>query len=100
LLKEPIIKIKLKTIKEELGKDDFFPSGIEYNKFTNTYFVIGSKGQQVIAEFSSEGDLIVVKGLKKKYHKQPEGITFLPDGKMIISDEGGKGSATLTIYPP
>jgi uncharacterized protein YjiK len=99
LLPKPIIKIDLDEIKKELGKDDFYPSGIEYNNSTKTYFVISSKSQQVIAEFSSSGELKSIKKLKNKYHQQPEGITFLPDGRMIISDEGGNGKATITIYP-
>ena len=96
---EPIIKIDLSKIKKELGKDDFYPSGIEYNRSTKTYFVISSKGQQAIAEFSIEGELKSIQKLKNKYHHQPEGITFLPDGRMIICDEGGTGKATITIYP-
>ena len=96
---EPIIKIDLNKIKDELGKNDFYPSGIEYNKLTNSYFIIGSKSQQAIAEYSSVGELKKVQKLKKKYHRQPEGITFLPDGRMIISDEGGSSKATITIYP-
>jgi uncharacterized protein YjiK len=98
LLPDPVIKIDLKTIKEKLGNDDFYPSGIEYNKLTNSYFVIGSKGQPVLAEFSADGALTSVTKLSTKFHKQPEGITFLPDGKMIICDEGGNGSAVITIY--
>jgi uncharacterized protein YjiK len=98
LLPKPFLLIDTDKIKKELGDKDFYPSGIEYNKNTNTFYIISSKAQKAIAEMSTDGELLKVEKLKNKYHKQPEGITFLSNGTMIISDEGVKGTATLTIY--
>jgi uncharacterized protein YjiK len=99
LLPEPFLKVEIDKINSELKNKGFFPSGIEYNKFTNTFFIISSKGQKAIVELNTDGELLKVEKLKGKYHKQPEGIAFLHDGTMVIADEGVKGNATLTVYP-
>jgi uncharacterized protein YacL len=39
-----------------------------------------------------------VVGLHRKTHPQTEGITFLPDGTLVLADEGQGKKGRLTRY--
>ena len=81
-----------------LIKDDTFaPSGIEYNPATGNFFVLSFKGR-IIIEITDSGKIVNHYLLDVKNHRQPEGITFTKDNKMIISDESAGKKATLTVY--
>jgi uncharacterized protein YjiK len=81
-----------------LIKDDTFaPSGIEYNSKSGTYFILSFKGRMIV-EISKTGDIIKMYFLDSKNHRQPEGITFSTDNKLIISDESAGKKAMLTVY--
>ena len=53
----------------------------------------------MVIEMDPLGNILGIVELKNSRHAQPEGITFLNDYTMIISDEGVDGSARLTKYP-
>ncbi|MCZ7555670.1 MAG: SdiA-regulated domain-containing protein [Bacteroidia bacterium] len=79
------------------GKNDNGFSGIERNPQSGTFFLLSSKGQYLV-ELSAEGAILGHARLAKKAHPQPEGITFLRGGELVIADEGKK-NGTLTLYP-
>lgn len=81
----------------EVGKD-FSPSGIRKNPVTDTFYLISSTGNSII-ELSKDGKLIGKSKLNGKIHEQPEGITFLPDNSLLISNEGKSGKGYIVIYP-
>ncbi len=81
----------------EVGKD-FSPSGIRKNPVTGTFYLISSTGNSII-ELSKDGKLIGKSKLNGKVHEQPEGITFLPDNSLLISNEGKSGKGYIVIYP-
>ena len=76
---------------------DFNPSGIELNPHSNTFFVIASKGNSIL-EITLDGKIINQSDLPKEFHKQPEGITFLPDKSLLLSNEGGSDYGYIAIY--
>lgn len=81
-----------------LIKDDTFaPSGIEYNSKTNSFFILSFKGRMIV-EISFDGKILNQYLLNPKKHRQPEGIAFTRDNRLIISDEAAGKKATLTIY--
>jgi len=81
-----------------LIKDDTFaPSGIEYNPSTDNFFVLSFKGRMIV-EISKTGKILKQYFLDSKEHRQPEGITFTKDNKLVISDESAGKKATLTVY--
>jgi hypothetical protein len=41
-----------------------------------------------------------VSALPAALYPQPEGIAFLPDGTLFISNEGPSGAATLLRFAP
>ncbi|HMR40018.1 MAG TPA: SdiA-regulated domain-containing protein [Ignavibacteria bacterium] len=86
------------VLKRSEIKNYFNPSGIEYNHLSGTFFVIAANGNEIV-EVSKEGIVLGNEKLPGKIHAQPEGITFLQDGTMYISNEGKKGHANLVIYP-
>jgi len=111
LSKKPKLKISIEDISKRVEKNfsqkiaDFFqlseetfaPSGIELHQKKETLFILSAKGR-LIVEVSREGELLDLTLLNKKYHTQPEGITFTPEYDLIIADEGVNDKATLSIY--
>lgn len=91
------IKIDLKTLKKDHGLKTFQPSGVALGHDGSEILVLSS-GVPAIAVLNAEGTLLRVRKLKKKHHPQPEGIALLPDGTLVIADEGEKGPATLSLY--
>jgi uncharacterized protein YjiK len=98
LIDEPRFLISTKKIEEASDHDAFNPSGIERHSLSGTFFIITGKGRGII-EVSSNGKILAEENLNDKIHRQPEGITFLSDNSLLISDEGDDSKATLTIYP-
>jgi uncharacterized protein YjiK len=59
--------------------------------------VLASVGKLLII-LDKNGDIQDVHTLNPAEFKQPEGICFLPDGSLYISNEGKGGSATLLRF--
>ena len=77
---------------------NFTPSGIERHPESGTFYILSSRSQLVI-ELSPDGTVLELVELSAKSHHQPEGITFLKDLSLVISDEAGDKRARITIYP-
>lgn len=56
--------------------------------------------QEAFAELSLSGAVLSSGGLDRKFHRQPEGLAFAPDGTLLVSDEGAGKRATLSGYSP
>lgn len=74
----------------------FKPSAIARHPLRKTFFILASEGCSLV-EVDANGNLRGVQPLDPKLHPQPEGLAFLSNGDMIISDEGKK-HGTLTRY--
>jgi uncharacterized protein YjiK len=96
--REPIIKISLKKLKKDFDIKDFYPSGISKHPITGTYIIVSARGDNVLVEIDGSGEILGVEKLSEKKHRQPEGITFLENGNMIISDEAAGKKPKLTVY--
>ena len=77
----------------------FAPSGIERHPESGNYFILSARSR-ILIEITAEGHLLDVVQLDVKIHQQAEGLTFLPDNTMVISDEATEGKARITFYPP
>ncbi|MBU2508461.1 MAG: SdiA-regulated domain-containing protein [Bacteroidetes bacterium] len=95
---EPYLLINLKELQTKFGIKDFYPSGIEISNDKNSFFLISSKGKPAVIEIDRKSNILFAKNLNKKKHNQPEGISFLKDYSLLISDEGGKGKSVLSRY--
>ena len=85
---------------EARGLDDkFHPSSIEVHPETGALILVAAR-QEAMVELSSEGEILATRELKRKDHPQPEGLAFLPDGSLILADEGQGKRGTITRYTP
>ncbi len=73
------------------------PSGIEINPLTGRWFIVAS-AQGIVLELTREGRPIGSRELSPDFHRQPEGITFGPEGELFIGDEGDGEAATISKY--
>jgi uncharacterized protein YjiK len=88
---------------EELERFDldpeFSPSAIEVHPETGGILLLAAR-EEAILELSPTGALVDGRELKKKEHPQPEGIAILPDGTLLIADEGQGKRGRITRYAP
>ena len=96
LERNPRFVISLKELMQKFGFKDFAPSGIEINPVNGNFFVLSSNPPSII-ELNPQGKILAATRLNPKINPQPEGITFLKDGTMLISDEGQKKSGTISV---
>lgn len=81
------------------GKDVYFqPSGIAVHPLNNHLYVIASVGKMLL-EFDRQRKLVGMSELDKDVFKQPEGICFLPNGDLFISNEGRGGKGNVLWFP-
>lgn len=87
------------TKKSGLISDALFfePSGIAIHPQNNHLYVI-SHTAKLLLVISREGNIAAIKMLPPAIFNQPEGICFKQDGTMYISNEGGKGSASILRF--
>jgi uncharacterized protein YjiK len=98
-VQQPSIEIPLDAFTDYIDKKNFQPSAIDRNPATGTYFIVAAR-QEAIAEITPQGEVLSVRGFPKGYHRQAEGLAFLSDNRLIVSDEGGHRRARLTVYQP
>ncbi len=97
LVTEPRINIPLKDLdKRGLGKN-FHPSSIEVHPQTGALILVAAR-EEAMVELTPDGEILATRELKRKDHPQPEGLAFLPDGTLILADEGQGKRGTLTRY--
>ncbi len=95
----PRIFIPFKELETSDLGDSFHPSAIEIHAETGRAFLISAQ-EEAILEVSPQGALLGGHSLSGKSHRQPEGITFLRDGTLLIADEGQGKRGRLTRYEP
>jgi uncharacterized protein YjiK len=78
------------------GKN-FQPSSVERDPATGRLILVAGP-ERLITELTPEGRVVATKGLDRRLHPQPEGLTFLGDSVLVIADEGGKGAGTISLY--
>jgi uncharacterized protein YjiK len=90
------VKIPGKGKKGEEQKPDIDMriSALGIHPLTNRLFAISSS-DRLLFVFNMNGNIEYLERLDKDLFPQPEGITFLYNGDMLISNEGGQGQATL-----
>ncbi|MFH1196259.1 MAG: SdiA-regulated domain-containing protein [bacterium] len=97
LADKPRFLLPIKRFEKESQTDRFQPSAITNHTASGNFLILSGKGL-LLVEISKDGKILGEVDLKSKYHKQPEGIAFMPDKSIVISDEGLNGNATLTFY--
>lgn len=85
-----------KTLLKKAAGRNFKPSAIAWHPLRKTFFLLASEGRSLV-EIDARGKLLAQHVLDKKVHPQPEGLVFLANGDMMITDEGKK-NGVLTRY--
>lgn len=98
LIPDAHLVIPIDDFARHIKGKEFQPSGIEQHPISSNYYVIAAR-QRAIAEITPNGQVVSTKEFPTNWHRQPEGITFTADGRLIIADEGAGKKARLTLYP-
>ena len=75
----------------------FKPSAVAIHPVTRQVFVISSV-RKILLTLTPDGSIKGLWLLPEKLFNQPEGLAFLPNGDLFISNEGGNGKATLLRF--
>lgn len=75
----------------------FKPSGISVHPISGEVYVVSSVSGS-LAVFNAAGEPVSIVPLDKDLFPQPEGITFMPDGDLLISSEGDGRRARLVRF--
>ncbi|MFO7850923.1 MAG: SdiA-regulated domain-containing protein [Bacteroidales bacterium] len=90
-IKIPMKGKKKKKKKKKLKPDiKFHISALGIHPITGSLFVLSCRKDKCLFVFDMNGNIQYIEKLSRKLFRQPEGITFLKNGDMLISNEGGK----------
>ena len=95
-----VFKINVKDIDQKLNKEkiELKPSAAAINPITNELYIISSVSKLLVIT-DRNGNFKDAYELDPAKFNQPEGISFTPDGTMLISNElGDKENATILIF--
>ena len=91
---DPFLVIEKKDLeKMNGGKVKFYPSAITVHPKTHDIYIISTKGEKCIAQYSHDGKLKSFSTLDASLMPQPEGLCFDSNGNLYISTEGKNGFA-------
>jgi uncharacterized protein YjiK len=93
----PRIFLPLATLDEAGLGDEFHPSAVEVHPESGSLILLAAR-EEALVELSPGGEVLFTKEFKRKEHPQPEGLAFLPNGSLIVADEGQGARGTLTRY--
>ncbi len=96
-LRDKPISVSKKAMKNAIGEKRFHASGIQVDETTG-HLILVSAQDQFILEITRKGNVIAAGRLPEDLHPQTEGISLLPDGRLILADEGRKTGGTIAIY--
>jgi hypothetical protein len=97
---KPCYVIDVRKIEDLMGqkKVKFKPSAAAINPATGKLFIISSINKVLVVADQS-GIPEEVHRINRTLYKQPEGMTFTPDGDLLISNESADvGAANILIY--
>lgn len=95
----PWLNVPLDGIIAELDQANFHPSAFVWRRETQTLLIASAKSRTLI-EVDARGRLVSRVKLEKKRHAQPEALTLMPDGRLVIGDEGARGYGKISVYTP
>lgn len=92
LITEPFLLIHKKDFEKVADeKLQFFPSAVAVHPITHDIYILSTKENKCLAQYSYKGKLRSLQFIDKEMMQQPEGLCFAPDGTLYISTEGKHG---------
>lgn len=96
----PWLSVPLDGLVEPLDQANFHPSAFHWRRDLGRFVIVSAKGHSAV-EIDESGKLIDRVKLDKVEHPQAEGLTMMPDGRLVVSDEGSsRGQGKIAIYAP
>ncbi len=95
----PWLNVSLDGLVDKLDQATFHPSAFIWRRERGTLMIISAKGHSAI-EIDQQGRLLDRIKLDKEQHPQPEGLTMMPDGRLVLSDEGSRGQGKISVFAP
>lgn len=93
--------IPIPTAQKKTGESrsnlKFMPSSLAVHPINDHYYIL-SAVDRILLEIQRNGDIVNVFQLDSVLFPKPEGITFLPNGDMMISNEGNGGKPNLMRF--
>ncbi|KYG83450.1 SdiA-regulated domain-containing protein [Roseivirga echinicomitans] len=88
-LKTPLFVLQDKDLERVLGSNSskFRPSAIAVHPISGDIYMVASVGSALVV-FNNDGSPKSLSILKRSLFPQPEGIAFMPNGDLFISNEG------------
>ena len=95
---EPFLAVPLENLLDKKEWAEFRPSGVEYDPACQQLYVVSARNRTVLI-LSTAGKLLGRRRLKASRHPQTEGITLMPDGRLVLVDEGAMNRpGRLNVY--
>ena len=95
---KPFLSIPIERLLDKDAGAGFRPSGLEYDARCGQFYVVSARNHALLI-LNTSGELLARHRLKPNRHPQTEGITIMPDGRIVLADEGSRGRAgRLTVY--
>jgi len=99
----PVFQLVKKQIEERLNVDydksvKIQPSAAALHPVDKEYYIISSTGSW-LAIFDLDFTIKKLYQINSRIFKQPEGMTFSPDGTLYISNEARGGRANILVFP-
>jgi uncharacterized protein YjiK len=95
---QPFLSISLAGLLKKKDRAEFRPSGLEYYPACQQFYIVSARNQMVLV-LDRSGELVAQRKFKPKRHPQAEGITVMPDGRVVLADEGSRSrKGRLAVY--
>ncbi len=91
------ISVPLADVARQTAMRTFHPSSVERDDATGHYVILAGR-EHALLELTATGAIVATRNLHRQLHRQPEGLTFLGDSVLVVSDEAAGAHATLTCY--
>jgi hypothetical protein len=78
---------------------NFRPSSLSVHPLTQEIYVISAEDFCLVV-FDKEGTITGFTSLDPGIFSKPEGLTFFPDGTMVVTNEGVAGEPTAVVFNP
>jgi uncharacterized protein YjiK len=85
----------LEDVQAIIGVEHFRPSSIEFDPRSGRTILLSASDPALI---ELEGERVVAARRLGRIHTQAEGAAIMPDGSLVISDEGSDTRALLSVY--
>lgn len=95
---KPFLSLPLDRLLDKQDRAEFRPSGLEYDASCRQLYIVSARNRMVLV-LSGSGALLGRRRFKAKRHPQAEGIAIMPDGRLVLADEGSRTrNGRLTVY--